>query len=82
MTMTYPQRLDGWAAESGGSWRVYSQWHQVTGFERHLLWFGEARDRSGAVVAEVRDYKPEKVIHGEVNTARRLWKALVTNRSE
>jgi hypothetical protein len=58
------------------SWRcVRAEWRQESGFERRLYWQGEVRDQEGALVAEVRDYRPEKVWSGYGGAARQLWRA-------
>ena len=74
--MTYPQRLDALCSERGYSWRIWDEWRQVGGFERKLFWHGEVRDARGELVAEARDYRPDKVWNGQDGAARQLWDAL------
>lgn len=73
---TYAQRLDHWAEERGGQWRVWSEWRYVDGFTRWRYWHGEVKDSSGNVMAAVEDYRPDKTVNGPNRTARRLWKQL------
>lgn len=74
--MTYPQRLDALCADRGFSRRVWDEWRQESGFERRLYWHGEVRDGETQIVAEVRDYRPEKAWNGSDGAARQLWRVL------
>jgi hypothetical protein len=74
--MTYPQRLDALCDQHCYSWRVWEEWRQVSGFERRLYWHGEVRDHDGRLIAEARDYRPDKVWNGPDGAARALWRAL------